>query len=312
MSVKIYTAPMAGVTDYTFRKLIEDFRPDLTFTEMVSVNQLSYTEVPKILKLRENNIVQIFGKDIHLMQKAAKYIESMGVKEINLNCGCPMKKIVNSGHGSALIKDPKKIEEILLSLREVLKPETNLSLKIRVGYDKPENYLEIAKIAEKLKCSSITIHGRTREQKYTGEADWNYIKEVKDNVNIKVIGNGDIFDAKDAVEKIKYSNVDGIMLARGILGNPWLILQIRELLEFGKIRTVVKDMDRVNMAIKHVKEYAIDNENIYFPDIRKYIMWYIENIQGIEDVKTLINQSFEYDETVELLERIKVGSFDKL
>ncbi|WP_156300346.1 tRNA dihydrouridine synthase [Streptobacillus canis] len=305
MGVKIYTAPMAGVTDYTFRTLIEEFKPDLTFTEMVSVNQLTYTEVPKLLKLRENNAVQIFGKDIELMQKAAKYVEGMGVKEINLNCGCPMKKIVNSGHGSALIKDPKKIEEILLALREVLNPETNLSLKIRVGYDKPENYLEIAKIAEKLNCSHITIHGRTREQKYTGSADWNYIKEVKDNVNIKVIGNGDIFDAKDAVEKIKYSNVDGIMLARGILGNPWLITQIKEMLEYGEVKTVVTDMDRINMAIKHVNQYSIDNEEIYFPDIRKYVMWYLEKIQGIEEMKGLINQSFNYNETIELLEKIK-------
>ncbi|WP_064579878.1 tRNA dihydrouridine synthase [Streptobacillus moniliformis] len=305
MKLKIYTAPMAGVTDYTFRKIIEDFKPDFTFTEMVSVDKLLYKEVPKILKLRENNIVQIFGKDIYLMQKAAKYIESMGVKEINLNCGCPMKKIVNSGHGSALIKDPRKIEEILTALREVLDPKTDLSLKIRVGYDKPENYLEIAKIAEKLKCSNIIIHGRTREQKYSGEADWKYIKEVKDNVNIKVIGNGDIFDAKNAIEKIRETNVDGIMLARGILGNPWLISQIKELFEFGEIKTIVRDIDRINMAIRHVKEYAIDNENVFFPDIRKYIIWYIENIKGIDETKNLINQSFEYDEIIELLEKIR-------
>ncbi|CAM3124477.1 tRNA-dihydrouridine synthase family protein [Streptobacillus felis] len=305
MGVKIYTAPMAGVTDYTFRKIVEEFKPDLTFTEMVSVNQLTYTEVPKILRLRENNGVQLFGKDIELMQKAAKYVESMGVSEINLNCGCPMKKIVNSGHGSALIKDPKKIEEILIALKEVLKPTTNLSLKIRVGYDKPENYLEIAKIAEKLRCSHITIHGRTREQKYTGSADWNYIKEVKDNVNIKVIGNGDIFDARDAVEKIKYSKVDGIMLARGILGNPWLISQIRELLEFGEIKTVVNDLDRVNMAIRHVSEYAKDNDEIYYPDIRKYIMYYLEKIEGLDEIKKLINQSISYKETIDLLNKIK-------
>ena len=249
---KIYIAPIAGVTDYTFRGILEDFKPDLIFTEMVSVNALSVLNdktISKILKLREGNAVQIFGEDIEKIKASAKYIENLGVKHINLNCGCPMKKIVNCGYGAALVREPEKIKRILSEIKSVLNDDTKLSVKIRIGYKEPENYVQIGKIAEEIGCDHITVHGRTREQLYSGKADWKYIKEVKDNISIPVIGNGDIFTGEDALEKISYSNVDGVMLARGIFGNPWLIRDIREILKYGEIKTPTTKEDKIN-AIK--------------------------------------------------------------
>lgn len=302
---KIYIAPIAGVTDYTFRGILEEFSPDLIFTEMVSVNALSALNektISKILRLREGNAVQLFGEDIEKLKYSAKYIENLGVKHININSGCPMKKIVNCGYGAALIKEPEKIKKILSELRSILKDETKLSIKIRIGYNKPENYLEIAKIAEEVGCDHITIHGRTRDQLYSGKADWTLIKEVKDNVGIEVIGNGDIFTGEDALEKINYSNVDGVMLARGIFGNPWLIRDIKEILEFGEIKNRVTKEDKIKMAIKHLENSKIDNNDKFIYDIRKHISWYLKGISGSAEIKRKLNFTNNYEETIELLQ----------
>ena len=304
---KIYIAPIAGVTDYTFRGILEDFKPDLIFTEMVSVNALSVLNdktISKILKLREGNAVQIFGEDIEKIKASAKYIENLGVKHINLNCGCPMKKIVNCGYGAALVKEPEKIKKILSEIKSVLNDDTKLSVKIRIGYKEPENYIQIGKIAEEIGCDHITVHGRTREQLYSGKADWKYIKEVKDNISIPVIGNGDIFTGEDALEKISYSNVDGVMLARGIFGNPWLIRDIREILEYGEIKTPTTKEDKINMAIEHLKRIRVDNDNQFIFDVRKHISWYLKGIENCAEAKRKINTISDYDEIIKILEEM--------
>ena len=304
---KIYIAPIAGVTDYTFRGILEDFKPDLIFTEMVSVNALSVLNdktISKILKLRAGNAVQIFGEDIEKIKASVKYIENLGVKHINLNCGCPMKKIINCGYGAALVKEPEKIKKILSEIKSVLNNDTKLSVKIRIGYKEPENYIQIGKIAEELGCDHITVHGRTREQLYSGKADWKYIKEVKDNISIPVIGNGDIFTGEDALEKISYSNVDGVMLARGIFGNPWLIRDIREILEYGKIITPTRKADKINMAIEHLKRTRVDNDNKFVFDVRKHISWYLKGIENCAEAKRKINIISDYDEIIKILEEM--------
>ena len=302
---KIYIAPIAGVTDYTFRGILEEFKPDLIFTEMVSVNALSVLNdktISKILRLREGNAVQIFGEDIEKIKSSAKYIENLGVKHINLNCGCPMKKIVNCGYGAALVKEPEKIRTILSELRSCLKDGTKISIKIRIGYKEPENYIKIGKIAEEIGCDHITVHGRTREQLYSGKADWQHIKEVKDNISIPVIGNGDIFTGEDALEKISYSNVDGVMLARGIFGNPWLIEDIREILEYGEIKTPTTKEDKIKMAIEHLKRIRLDNDEKFVFDVRKHISWYLKGLENSTEAKRKINQIDDYDEIIRLLE----------
>lgn len=304
---KIYIAPIAGVTDYTFRGILEDFKPDLIFTEMVSVNALSVLNdktISQILKLRDGNAVQIFGEDIEKIKFSAKYIEKLGVKHINLNCGCPMKKIVNCGYGAALVKEPEKIKKILSELRSALNDNTKLSVKIRIGYKEPENYIEIGKIAEEIGCDHITVHGRTREQLYSGKADWSYIKTVKENISIPVIGNGDIFTGEDALEKIKYSGVDGVMLARGIFGNPWLIEDIREILEYGEVKTPTTREDKIRMAIEHLNRIRIDNGSKFVFDVRKHISWYLKGIEGCTEIKRKINTMSDYDEIIKMLEAI--------
>lgn len=303
--IKIYTAPMAGVSDYTFRESLEEFKPNLIFTEMINTEILNYSldNIPKILKRRENNVVQLFGANETKMQKAVKYVEKLGYTHINLNCGCPMKKITSKGRGSALIKDPTKIEKILKAILEVKNEETKISLKIRIGYDKPENYLEIAKIADKLNLDHITVHGRTKKQAYNGNANWEYIKEIKENISIPVIGNGDIFDAKDTVDKIRYSNVDGIMLARGILGNPWLINDINNMLKNKEV-IEVNDKEKIDFLIKYIKKYEYNNEGIFYKDIRKYINWYLEKISITKEILDKINTFENYDEIVKELKKL--------
>lgn len=308
--MKIYIAPLAGVTDYTFRGILKKFNPDLMFTEMVSINALEMANektLNQILRVREGEAVQIFGKDIEKMVYSAKYItEKLGVKHIDVNAGCPVNKIIKNGYGAALLENPDHIKRILCEIRENIAEDVDLSLKTRVGYKGEKQHKIVGKIAEEAGCKHITIHGRTREQMYTGKANWDLIKEVKESVNIEVIGNGDIFTAEDAYEKVKHSGVDGIMLARGICGNPWLISQIREKFETGEVKTEVSVKERLDMAIMHTLQAKLDNPNKEFLfELRKHLCWYLKGIRNGSALKTAINQVKTYDELVKILEKAK-------
>lgn len=305
---KIYIAPIAGVTDYSFRRILKDFGPDLMYTEMVSSNAVTQENKKTcdiMLRLHDIDGVQIFGKDIEIMKKTALYVESLGVKNIDVNMGCPMAKITKNGYGAALLSDPEHAKKLMFTLRESLNPETNLSMKIRVGFGEHKNPLFFAKIAEELKLSHITVHGRTREQMYSGLANWEIIKEIKENVTIPVIGNGDVFSAKDAIEKVELSGVDGVMLARGIFGNPWLVGQIRAAFE-GREFTEPTFDDKINLALKHieyVKEDRVDKE-FYF-EIRKHLCWYIKGMKHAAAIKDEINRTDSYDKLTDLFGRIR-------
>lgn len=313
--IKIYIAPMAGVTDYTYRGILKEFKPDMLFTEMVSINAMECAmekTLNVVLRLREGDSVQLFGKDIPKMVESAKFVEKLGVKHIDINSGCPMKKIVNNGYGSALMENPEHIRAMLSEVRSALSDDTGLSIKIRAGYKEFKNPVEIAKIAEETKCKHITVHGRTREQMYTGKADWSIIKAVKESVSIPVFGNGDIFTAQDAKEKVEYSGVDGIMLARGVFGNPWLIRDIREYFEHGKILTPTTELDKIEMAIEHTKRTQIEHpERPFIYELRKHICWYLKGIRGSAPIKDKINHTDSYEEVIELLNMLKVAVMEQ-
>lgn len=306
---KIYIAPIAGVTDYTYRRIMADFEPDMMYTEMVSANAVSMANkktVDIMLKLLPNDAVQIFGRDIEIMKRTALYVEKLGVKNIDVNMGCPMPKITKNGYGAALLGDPEHAKRLMTDLRETLDFSTNLSMKIRVGYKENKDPLRMAKIAEELKLSHITIHGRTREQMYSGTANWDIIKDIKEQISIPVIGNGDIFTAEDAFEKVKHSGVDGIMLARGVFGNPWLIKQIREIFEYGEVKTEVTPLDKINMALRHV-EYAREDraDKRFYYELRKHICWYLKGVKHGSKVKNEINMLHDYEPIIKLLEELK-------
>ena len=306
---KIFVAPMAGITDFSFRKILKKFHPDMIYTEMVSINALDALNdktILSLLKLNDGDGVQLFGNDYELMLKGALYVEQLGVKNIDINAGCPMKKIVNNGYGSALMFDEERVKRMLFTLRERLKPKTNLSIKIRVGFKGSNNYLRIGKIAEEAGCAHITMHGRTREEMYSGKANWEFIRELKKSLNIPVIGNGDIYTGEDAYKKIEFSDVDGIMIARGVLGNPWLIREIKEYLEYGEVLTKVTIKDKVDMAITHLIEVRNDNQNKSFVyDVRKHLCWYLKGLKNNANIREKINHMDDYDKIIEVLRNYK-------
>ena len=305
--MKIFTAPIAGVTDISYRRIMKEFNPDMMFTEMVSSNAIimdNRKTCDEMLNMMEDDSVQIFGKDIDTMVKAAKFIEAKGVKHIDVNMGCPVPKVVKNGYGAALLSDPDHIERLVGALKEAL--NTTLSIKIRIGFGTYKEPLKIAKIAEKYNLDFMTIHGRTREQMYGGEADWDIIKNIKEEVSIPIIGNGDIFTAEDAVKKSSYAKVDGIMLARGIFGNPWLIGQIREIFEYGVVRSFPTIADKVEMAEKHIKYLLEDKgEKRAVTEIRKHMCWYMKGVHSASKIKNEINSSESVEKIVEILSRFK-------
>ncbi len=305
---KIYIAPIAGVTDYSFRRILKDFEPDMMYTEMVSSNAVTQGNkrtCDVMLRLHDIDGVQIFGKDIELMKKTALYVESLGVKNIDVNMGCPMPKITKNGYGAALLSDPEHAKRLMYSLRESLNEDTKLSMKIRVGYGEHKNPLYFAKIAEELNLSHITIHGRTREMMYSGFANWDIIKEIKEQVSVPVIGNGDIFTWENAVDRIKETGVDGIMLARGVFGNPWLVGQIRSAFN-GEEPKEPSAREKLDLALKHIEYVKEDREDkeFYF-EIRKHLCWYIKGLKEAAKYKDMINKTDSYDKMIELIEELR-------
>ena len=257
--MKIYIAPMAGITDYSFRKILEKFSPDFLFTEMVNCHLLAThdktteTELLKYDSLK-NTGTQVFGSDEEEIIYSFQKLEEMGFKKINLNMGCPQPKIIKNGAGSALLLNKVFIENLICKLKKHLSSKTEISIKIRVGYKNfsdPELYLNLA---NKYNIDFICVHGRTQEQIYGGTANWDIVRHLSLLPrNIEFIGNGDLFEPYDIVQKIDNSNLDGIMLARGVIGNPWLITQVRELIEYKKILTVPDFFEIKSTLLEHLE-----------------------------------------------------------
>lgn len=287
--------PMAGVTDLPFRLLCKEMGCNMLYTEMVSAKAILYKNknTKELLNIDKNEHpvgVQLFGSDPDIMAQIAAQIEEGECDFIDINMGCPVPKIVNNGEGSALLKQPQLVEEILTKMvKAVNKP---ITVKIRKGFENGTIYaVEIAKIAESCGVSAIAVHGRTREQYYSGKADWDVIKDVKKAVKIPVIGNGDIFSAEDAKAMKEYTGCDGLMVARGARGNPWIFREIKEYLENGNIIDKPTINDIREMIIRHAK-MLVDYKGEYtgIREMRKHIAWYTAGLPHSAELRRMCNQ----------------------
>ncbi|OKZ56195.1 MAG: tRNA dihydrouridine synthase DusB [Clostridium sp. 26_21] len=299
-------APMAGITDLPFRIITEKFQPGLVCTEMVSAKALFYgDDKTKQLLKSDGEIVpismQIFGSDPETMGFAAKYV-SQFADIVDINMGCPSPKVVKNGDGSKLLLNLEKAQEIIKS---VVKFSTKpVTVKFRKGWnDEKIVACELARIAEECGVSAITIHGRTREQYYTGKADLDIIKKVKESVKIPVIGNGDIIDEESAIKMFEYTGVDGIMIGRGTIGNPWIFEQIKYFLENNqKISRPTKE-EKFQLIKQHI-ELAIKEkgEKIGINEMRKNISAYTKNMADSSNFRNEINHITNYEELINRIE----------
>jgi len=306
---QVVLAPMAGICDNAYRTIIKDMGCGLICAEMVSDKAIMYGSKKTIDMLYMTDYErpisqQIFGSDVESFVKAAKYIEEVMKPDIiDINMGCPVPKVaLRSQAGSALLKDPKKVFEIVSQV--VASVNVPVTVKIRSGWDSNSiNAVEIAKIIESAGASAITVHPRTRSQGYSGHADWNIIKEVKENVSIPVIGNGDIKSAFDALRMLETTKCDAIMIGRGVLGNPWLIKETVELLENNKIINMVKPIEKLEMILEHLKRLiATKNEKVALLEIRTHIGYYLKQVPASSELK---NQVFKTKSIIELKELIE-------
>ena len=297
-------APMAGVTDLPFRLLCKEMGCNMLYTEMVSAKAILYKNknTKELLNIDKNEHpvgVQLFGSDPDIMAQIAAQVEEGECDFIDINMGCPVPKIVNNGEGSALLKQPKLVEEILTKMvKAVNKPVT---VKIRKGFENGTVYaVEIAKIAESCGVSAIAVHGRTREQYYSGKADWDVIKDVKKAVKIPVIGNGDIFSAEDAKAMKEYTGCDGLMVARGARGNPWIFREIKEYLENGNVIDKPTINDIREMIIRHAKMLVnYKGEYTGIREMRKHIAWYTAGLPHSAELRRMCNQIETMENLVE-------------
>lgn len=305
----IVLAPMAGICNSAFRRIIKEFGCGLIVSEMVSDKAIFYGSKKTIdmlyMKEEERPISQqIFGSDIKSFVYAAKYIEeNMKPDIIDINMGCPVPKVaVSAQAGSALLKNPNKVYEIVKAVVEAV--NVPVTVKIRSGWDNNSiNAVEIAKVIEKAGASAITVHPRTRAQGYSGFADWNIIKQVKENVNIPVIGNGDIKSCYDAKRMLEETNCDAIMIGRGVLGNPWLIKECIDYLE-GKEIIKPTNMDILNMVEKHLN-YLLEfkEERVAILEMRTQIGYYLKGFN--KEYKQKFMKIDNKEDFYKLLEELK-------
>ena len=306
---QVILAPMAGVCNSAYRKICKEMGAALVCAEMVSDKGMVYNskKTKDMLYFEESErpiSQQIFGSDKETFVKAAKMVyEIMKPDIIDINMGCPVPKVaVRSQAGAALLKNPELIYDIVSSVVETV--PVPVTVKIRSGWDsKSINAVEIAKICEKAGASAITVHPRTRSQLYSGKADLNIIKQVKEAISIPVIGNGDITNIESAKHMLEYTKCDAIMIGRGVLGNPWLIKEIDTYLKTGKIIDKPSYEERIKMCYHHLSYLLkIKNEKVSVLEMRSHIAWYIKGIPYHKEIKNLIFKANTTREITEILD----------
>lgn len=302
-------APMAGVSDLPFRLLCKEQGAGLVCMEMISAKAIFYQNknTESLLKIHpdEGDVsLQLFGSDPKIMSEMAKKIEERPFSILDVNMGCPVPKVVNNHEGSALMKNPKLVEEIVTALVKAI--EKPVTIKIRAGFsDNDRNAVEIAKIAQECGASAVAVHGRTREQYYSGNADWDIIAQVKDALSIPVIGNGDVVDGKSAKALVEATGCDGIMIGRALQGNPFLFREISHYLETGQELQKPTRQEIKDTIIKHSKlmlEYK--GEYIAVREMRKHVSWYSTGIPGAAKLRAKVNEMETMDDIIAIASEI--------
>ena len=304
----VILAPMAGVTDLPFRVLCREQGAGCVVTEMVSAKAVLYNnkntrELLQIDPAERPAAVQLFGSEPDIMAEIAARLEEGPYDYIDVNMGCPVPKIVNNGEGSALMKNPERAKEVLTAMvKAVKKPVT---VKFRKGFnDLSVNAVEFAKMAESCGVAAVAVHGRTREQYYSGKADWDIIRQVKEAVRIPVIGNGDIFTPEDAGRMLKETGCDGIMVARGAKGNPWLFGRINHYLDTGEVLPGPSMAEIKAMILRHGRMLVqFKGEGVAMREMRGHMAWYTKGMPHSATLRNEINQVETLEGFVELLDR---------
>ena len=300
-------APMAGVTDLPFRLLCKEQGCGLMYTEMVSAKAILYKNrnTGPLMEVRPEEVpvaLQVFGSDPEIVSDIAAQVEDGPYAFIDINMGCPVPKIVNNGEGSALMKNPKLVEEILTALvKKVKKPVT---VKFRKGFDDDHiNAVEIARIAESCGVSAVAVHGRTRAQFYSGKADWDIIRQVKEAVKIPVIGNGDIFTPEDAKRMLYETGCDGLMIARGAKGNPWIFSRTLHYLETGELLGPPDKEELKETILRHAQlQIQFKGEYLGLCEMRKHLSWYTVGLPHSSSLRNDVNQTETWEDFYNLIQ----------
>ena len=302
----VFLAPMAGITDSSFRKICKEYGPGMVFTEMASSKAIFYKDdkTNQLMDISEEKkpvAVQIFGSDVESMVCATKKVSEFA-SIIDINMGCPAPKVVKNGDGSRLLLDLNKASEIIKSV--VKESKVPVSVKFRKGWDKNSIVaIECAQMLENAGVSMITIHGRTREEYYSGKADLDIIKAVKERVKIPVIGNGDIVDEESALRMFEYTGVDGIMIGRASIGNPWIFEKIIHYLKTGEKLTEVSNEEKIKVIKKHLELIVKEKgEKTGVNEIKKHLACYVKNMENATSIRQAINLSSTKKEVIQILD----------
>ncbi|SES77155.1 tRNA dihydrouridine synthase DusB [[Clostridium] polysaccharolyticum] len=291
--------PMAGVTDLPFRVLCKEQGADLIYTEMVSAKGIYYKNknTDALLEIDESErpvALQLFGSDPEIMGSMAAQIEYRNFDILDINMGCPVPKVVNNGEGSAMLKTPKLAGEVVEAVAKSIKKP--VSVKFRIGFEGiDENIVDFAKRMEASGAKLIAVHGRTRAQYYSGTADWDIIRQIKKAVSIPVLGNGDVFTPQDAKAMLEQTECDGIMIARGVRGNPWLFKEVKAYLEHGELIPKPSCEELVGMVLRHGRlQVKWKGENIGIKEMRKHVAWYTTGYKNSAKLRSKVNEINTY------------------